>query len=470
MKTILYKLTLVLIVIGAISCKKSDENLDVDLSKYNTDDYVKSALDTWLVTNLQTPYNIQTVYRFERNLTDVNRDLAPVSLDKVQPMMNAVLTVFLQPYGKIASEAFIKKYTPKQFVLYGSPSYNTNGSITLGSADAGRTVILYELNSLNFGSASDVKRKMRTIHHEFTHILNQNIAVPPAFEQITKADYTADWTGSANDDAAAKSLGFISRYSRSEANEDFAEMVAHLLVEGQIYFENYLATTNNDAATKLREKEKLVYTYFKDYYNIDFKALQTEVQRVLKTNYGATDPIDATQTFNIWLTKNRVASFTYDPANTAYTTYGQSAAFTTVYNNFKNAMATNNWNVKTLVFAFPTATQMTLSATFTQGAATTVYTASWDFNINVSNLSNQVTFTKKLPEGSTANAVYANGQIATILAPFENYLLPYLTGRVFVADFLPTTITITNPLYRTFGGFYVNGASTNYFYGPLTLK
>lgn len=469
MKKTLYKLTLLLLVFAIASCKKS-ETLEVDLTKFNTDTYVPGAVDAWLTTNLENPYNISTVYRFERNLADVNRDLSPVSLDKVQPMMTAVLTTFLEPYGTIAGKTFIKTYTPKQFVLYGSPSYNTNGSITLGTADAGRTVVLYELNSLNFASAADVKRKIRTIHHEFTHILNQNIVIPPSFEQVTKADYTADWTGAANTPQVAKDLGFISQYSRSSFGEDFAEMVAHLLVEGQVYFENYLATTNVAAAAKLREKEKLVYGYYKDYYNIDFKALQNEVQRVLKTNYGATDPVDVTQTFNIWLAKNRVASFTYDPANPAYVTYGESATFATLWNNYKTLAAStaSNNRVRTLTFAFPNATTMTLSVAFTQGAGTTVFTGSYDFNINASTLTNQVTFTKKVPE--TVGTAYSNGQIAGLLPAFETYLLPYLTNRVFIAEFLPTTIPSTSPLYRTYGGFYVNGAPTNYFYGPLTMK
>lgn len=468
MKKTLYQVLALFMLVFLFSCKKN-ENVEVDLSKFNTDDYVKGPIDTWLKTNLEDPYNISTVYRFERNLTDVNRDLSPVSVDKVQPMMNAVLVSFLQPFEKLAGKGFIKKYTPKQFVLYGSPSYNTNGSVTLGSADAGRTVILYELNSLNFASAGDVKRKIRTIHHEFTHILNQNIVIPPAFEQVSKADYYADWTSSANTAEISRDLGFISRYARSSFGEDFAEMVAHLLVEGQVFFENYLISATPAAAAKLREKEKLVYAYYRDYFGIDFKQLQIEVQSVLKNTYGATDPADAAQTFNVWLTRNRVASFTYDPANTAYTTYGRSAAFTTVYNNYVNAMAVGGWGVRNLVFAFPNATQMTLTATFTQGTGTSLFSASYDFNMNPSTLTNQVTFTKRLPEGTSSNA-YSNGQIASILAPFEAHLLPYLSNRIFIAEFLPTTIPNTSPLYRTFGGFYVNGAATNYFYGPLTLK
>jgi substrate import-associated zinc metallohydrolase lipoprotein len=471
MKKTLYQLTMLLVVFVIASCKKS-ETLEVDLSKFNTDTYVPGTVDIWLKTNLEDPYNISTVYRFERNLADVNRDLSPVLLDKVEPMMNAVLTTFLQPYGTIAGKTFIKTYTPKQFVLYGSPSYNTNGSITLGTADAGRTVVLYELNGLNFASATDVKRKMRTIHHEFTHILNQNIVIPPAFEQVTKADYTADWTGAANTPQVAKDLGFISQYSRSAFGEDFAEMVAHLLVEGQVYFENYLATTSPAAAAKLREKEKLVYGYYKDYYNIDFKALQNEVQRVLKTNYGATDPLDVTQTFPIYLRTNKVATLTFNPAATHYTTYGISATFNTAWTNFKTAVETqaivaNRRFPQNLVFTFTSATTMTMRVNYLN-AANAANVADFDFGMSVNASTGDVIFTKIMPEGTTT--AHGNGQTAIFKPYFEQYLLPYFTNRVFVADWLPAGITSTNPLYRTFAGFYEKGVAANYFYGPITLK
>jgi len=118
-----------------LSCSKDNDNLTVDLTKYNPDITAQNDVDKWLTSNLVNPYNIETVYRFERNFTDVNRDISPVALGQVEPMMNAVLKTYLQPYEKIGGKTFIKKYTPKQFVLYGSPSYNTNGSITLGTAD-----------------------------------------------------------------------------------------------------------------------------------------------------------------------------------------------------------------------------------------------------------------------------------------------------------------------------------------------
>lgn len=449
-----------------LSCSKDNDNLTVDLTKYNPDITAQNDVDKWLTSNLVNPYNIETVYRFERNFTDVNRDISPVALGQVEPMMNAVLTTYLQPYEKIGGKTFIKKYTPKQFVLYGSPSYNTNGSITLGTADNGRRIVLYELNSLDFNNPAAVKRPVRTIHHEFTHILNQNIVIPPAFEQISKADYTADWTGAANTPALAKSLGFVSQYSRSSFGEDFAEMNAHLLVEGQVWFDNYCATTSPSAAAKLREKEKLVVSYFKDYYNIDYRALQAEVQRVLKEGYGATDPVDQTKTFKAYLIGNKVASFTFNPTASHYATYGKSSSFQTVYDNYKNAMAAEEWAVQSVQFIFASATKMTFRSTFKYGTST--YNADYDFNMSVDYATGKTQFTKALPEGSGTNYTY--GADSSVKPAFERFILPYLTNRVFVASFFPTAMTASDPDFGKFGGFYVDGTASNYFYGPIVLK
>ena len=270
---------------------------------------------------------------------------------------------------------------------------------------------------------------------------------------------------SANTAAVAKELGFISQYSRSSFGEDFAEMVAHLLVEGQVYFENYLATTNVEAAAKLREKEKLVYGYYKDYYGIDFKALQNEVQRVLKANYGATDPSDVTQSFPIMLKNNKIATLVYNPTAAHYTTYGASAAFNTLFNNYK-ALIVAPRVLQNFQFIFTSASTMTFRIEYVNG--TSVFNADYNFNYTVNATTGEVVFSKAIPEGT--GTTYSNGQSTATLPAFETYMLPYLTNRTFIASWLPTGITPTNPLYKTFAGFSVSGASTNYFYGPITLK
>ena len=452
------------------SCRKSDGPLDVDLSKYNADTYAADpVIDKWLTDSLNMPYNIQTVYRFERNLTSVERNISPIELERVLPTMRAVRNIFLKPYEKVAGAAFIKKLTPKQFVLYGSPSYNDNGSITLGTADGGRRVVLYELNNINLTNGEAVRRVMRTIHHEFTHIITQNIDIPPSFEQISKADYTTDWTGSANTPALAKELGFISQYSRSSFEEDFAEMIAHLLVEGQPWFNNYINTTNAKARAALLAKEKDVIDYFQTFFNINFKDLQAEVQKSLKEIYSVQDPADVTKTnLALMMATNRVSHITFDPTDSTYLKYGNSQKFINEYFNYTDALAEGGWNVQRIRFIFKNDSIMTFRVELKQGTGTTVYAGDYDLKFTMNSLTGLTQFTKFFPEGT--GTTYNIGRLASLKSAFDLVMLPYLTTNRFVAAWLPNTIPSNSPLYRQFAGFYVDGDASNYFYGPIVLK
>lgn len=475
MKTIKRILVISLVLTAFFSCRKSDENLDVDLTKYNPDITTNSDLDKWISTTFTNPYNIEVVYRFNRDLGNTQRDIAPVALDQVTPIMEAVLDVYLKPYEKIAGKTFIRTYTPKQFVLFGSVSYNTNGSVTLGTADGGRRVVLYDVNNFDAEDGNDVKRDMRTIHHEFTHILNQNVLIPPDFEQITKADYVVDWTNSAYTAGQAKELGFVSRYARSSYGEDFAEMTAHLLAEGQVWFDNYVATApSTQAVQKLRKKEEIVIRYFKEYFDIDFKALQTEVQRVLKEKYKVTDPPALNQNLAAYLVGNKVSNIVYKPTAPHYTTYGNSAAFSTIFNSMATAVKAEllaglgwtNGALQSIEFRFTDAENMVFRMVFASTpTTTTVNNADFYFKMAVNTGTGAVNFTK-----STVGGVHYNNLAPYVVKSFEQHALPFLTNRTFVASWLPSTIPATSPLYRTFGGFYVEGSTTNYVYGPIVLK
>lgn len=469
-KIILYSLAIVLASLWG--CKK-EEKLNVDMNSYNVDAPAQNDVDNWLSAQITNPYNIEVVYRFDRNLTDVAKDIAPVDYSKVQPMMEAVLNCYLKPYEKVAGKAFIKTLCPKQYVLYGSLSYNTNGSVTLGTADGGRKVTLYNVNNFQGNQNPEgVRRTQRTIHHEFTHILNQNAIIPPEFQEVTGADYTEDWTNSVNSETLAKQLGFVSRYARAKYTEDFAEVTAHLLVEGQIWFDNYVISSPIAAQAKLRRKEELVVQYFKDAFGIDFRVLQAEIQNSLKTNYNVADPTDLTQTFQAYLASNKVSTLTYTPTATHYTTYGNSTSFVNMWNSYVTAVSTQTASTKyiprTLQLIFTSATTVTLRVSFTSTTSTTVFNADYNFAMNVVPGNGEMVFSKILPEG--VGTTYNNGQIASMKPYFEQYLLPYFTNRVFVASWLPVGITQTDPLYRTFAGFTDKGASTNYFYGPIVLK
>jgi len=454
------------------ACRKDDKLSAVDMNKYPADSYVPTSIDQWIGDNLTNPYNIQVVYRFERNLADPAKDIAPPDMNKVKPMMGTMLNCFLKPYETIAGSTFIKTLTPKQFVLYGSNAYQTNGSLLAGTADGGRRVVLYNVNGLDVNNQANVRGRIGTIHHEFTHILNQNIAIPANFEEVTNADYNEDWNATLNSAALAKSLGFITRYSRMNKGEDFAEMVSFLLVDGQVAFNNYITTATPDARAKLRAKELIVRDYFKTYMNIDFSVLQAEVQKTMLASYNITPAADLTTTsFPIMLMANKVDNITYDTTATHYTTYGQSAAFKTVYTSFRTDLRKERptYDVNYFRILFTSDTTMSFRVAYNTGTAS-VSTADYYFKMQFTLPANATLYDTRFIKTTNATGLEFSTNGSTLINQFEKFILPYLTNRTFIADWLPTTINATNPSYRKFAGFYVKGTPANYFYGPLVLK
>lgn len=286
MKKIFLSLTLLVVVL--VSCKK-EKALNVDITKSNLDTYAKGELDKWLDVNFLNPYNIEVLYRFDRYQASIDKEISPVLEENVQPIMEGVSTVFIKPYLEITNKAFLLPILPKEIALFGTGEYSDE-QITLGTADAGRQINLYEVNDYDRNSrlsllgTLDRPAAFHTMHHEFTHILNQNIPVPPAFEAISSNYIGSAWVGAGNPSSLAKSLGFITRYARNNKDEDFAEMTATLLVEGQDVFDAYVSTaTDPTAITKLRKKEQMVVDYFKSAFGIDFRALQAKVKLAMET-------------------------------------------------------------------------------------------------------------------------------------------------------------------------------------------
>lgn len=455
---ILFCLSLLVLSMPIFNSCEKEEKLNVDLSQYNIDSPQKSELDNWIKTTLTDPYNIELIYRFERNETDPSRNISPIELNRVKPTVEAILYTFLKVYSDVAGPAFIKEYTPKQFVLYGSPSYNTNGSITLGTAEGGRKVVLYELNELNFSNSTQIRRKMRTIHHEFTHIINQMIAIPPSYEQVTKADYEADWTNNtSNPESISRSLGFISRYARSAPGEDFAEVVAHLLVEGQLYYDNYAKASGADAYAKLKRKEALVVDYFKQFFNIDFRALQQEFAKVVIERYNEN------QAFSLghWLRQGTlITGIKVDPLAIYNSKYPTSEAFNTVYNAVRTGIAAvgnANRRLDNIEFQFGANNQLEVVVTYTNTANST-FLANYSYNYTI-NSANEITFTKVAQRGE--GGVYGN---AAVINAGVAELNTYLTTNTFVLDWIHDVDAAD---YLTLGGFYVKGQPSNYVFGNI---
>lgn len=260
-----------------ISCSK-EEDLSAIVEGLGGEKFNKLPIDEWLAQNFTKPFNIDVKYRWDPFEVPLDKTLVPPLVSKVQPTMEAVKKIWIDPYIKVAGEDFIKRFCPKQYVLVGSANWNTDGTIVLGTAEGGRKVILYQINNFDKKNVPVVKEMLHTIHHEFAHILHQNILYPIAYKQITPGTYTSNWYNISEEEAL--NFGYVTSYSMLNPDEDFVEMVATLLVDGQAVFNARLATlkTNPWAKDALIKKQQMVIDYFLKTYNINFKTLQNITQ------------------------------------------------------------------------------------------------------------------------------------------------------------------------------------------------
>lgn len=282
MKKNLIVIVVALLITGYFTGCKKKEDLNTPLVGLGGDTWVKGPLDDWISTNYTTPYNMEIKYKWDRSeLGEINKDVVPILESKVIPVLETIKSGWIDPYVAIKGGDFFKKYVQKQIYMVGSAQYNSNGSITLGVAESGRKVTLMVLNDFQKGNRSSVERILHTMHHEFGHILNQNIAVTSDYQRITAGSYSATWFNIAEEDA--NSMGFISSYAMASKDEDFVEMLSIMLVDGEDRFQALLATLEPDAQAKLLKKKSIVISYLKSAFGIDFIALQNKVQAEINT-------------------------------------------------------------------------------------------------------------------------------------------------------------------------------------------
>lgn len=286
-------------LLGAGACSEEDFVPDQYLHSLGGDEYVLNETDHWIIDNYTSPYNMEVKYRWDQSELDLNRTLVPVKEEVVIPVMKVVREVWIKPYEQLAGANFIRAYSPKKYVLVGSPKYNPNdGTITLGEAEGGRKIVLYRLNWFDIHDRSLIQEIMKTVHHEFGHTLHQTVLYPEEFKNITPGGYTTSWNNRTETEALG--YGYVSPYASSGPDEDFVEMIARIAVYGPDWFEKKVADAAEmyknassasefayDPSEALRRKEAIVVDYMKNIWGVDFydkdgkKGLVTLVQEAI---------------------------------------------------------------------------------------------------------------------------------------------------------------------------------------------
>ncbi|MBS7253807.1 zinc-binding metallopeptidase [Flavobacterium branchiicola] len=259
-----------------VACAHEDQPTESQL------DYTvksKTELDNWIGTTFLDPYNIKVYYEWNQNLVDDNRYLFPPTIDRVQPALEVVEKIWIDSYSTIGGADFVKKISPREFVLVGGTNLNTSGTITLGLAEGGQRVTLFQLDYLDRSSRPDVTQFIHTIQHEYVHILNQTKPFDEqAWAKLTPAGYTSSWY--IYSAASSRALGFITSYARLSIYEDFAETAATILTSSKAEYAAILASvTDATAKANLKKKEAIVVQYYKDNFGMDFYALRDEAQK-----------------------------------------------------------------------------------------------------------------------------------------------------------------------------------------------
>ncbi|GAA4208912.1 hypothetical protein GCM10022289_33520 [Pedobacter jeongneungensis] len=459
-------------------CSKKD-NLTADIVGLGGDTWTQGPIDEWIRTNYTTPYNIEVKYKWDRSeLGEIYKNVVPVKEELVIPIMSIIKNTWINPYVAVKGEDFMKKYCQKQFYLAGSPSYNSNGTITLGTAEAGRKIVLLDLNTFNPANKPAVKQILHTMHHEFGHILNQNIAVTPDYQRITPSDYTATWfnifRGAYSSNAALDKImyeadfwgkGYITPYSRSNKDDDFVETLSTLLEGGQANFDNIINNLfvydglyikrngkgvyeqNTDARAKLLKKKAIVVSYMKDSWGIDLTDLQTRTQAAIEAQSPTAD-------FNSLLGPAKTyGTITVNPQKLT----GLSTKFLTAYNSANTGIQTGmGLYIDNISLIFTTANRMILRVNFMDPTAALSAGFNADFNYTTTNVNGVLSLTYTNPQPTNANARAIEASIPTLLA--------YFNGQQFnvrwVDDIVPQSKSI-------FGGLVKTTDATSYLFGTL---
>lgn len=287
-KYYIYILMAVLPLVG-ISCN-NDDAIDTQHSIFSTDPVDYNGFDEWLLANYTYPYNIEFKYRMQDIESDHKYNLIPADYDKSVALAKIIKHVWMDAYTELAGATFLRSYVPKTFHLIGSPAYDSSGTKVLGTAEGGKKITLYEVNSLDFETI-DIETLneyyFKTMHHEFAHILHQKRNYDPSFDRISEGKYVgSDWYyymgedgPHARKDKDAWPDGFVTAYAMSEAREDFVENIAMYVTHDQAYWDNMLEVAGEEGAAIINQKFTIVYNYMLETWGIDLNDLREIVLR-----------------------------------------------------------------------------------------------------------------------------------------------------------------------------------------------
>ena len=284
MKKNIYAILLAFVASFALmSCSDDDPSSE---SIFPTTSPKRDAFDKWLLENYTFPYNVEMKYKMEDIESDMKYHLVPADSAKTAKLSIIMKYLWFDAYNEVVGPDFIKENMPRTIHFIGSPAYNSEGTMVLGTAEGGLKITLYMVNSLDDKTLKNYDTMntyyFHTLHHEFTHILNQKIPYDQSFKLITESGYVSgDWYTIS--DKTAHQAGFITPYAMVEPLEDFAEMLSGYVTKSQSEWNAILADAGTTGAASISAKLDIVRNYMQESWNVDIDMLRAAVLRRAST-------------------------------------------------------------------------------------------------------------------------------------------------------------------------------------------
>ena len=303
-KNILALSLLAVVAAGFTACSSDDLSSESVIKSSTTSETV---FDKWLYKNYVVPYNIQIQWRYEDSESDMAYYDVPADSAQSVELAHIIKYTCVEAYTEVAGIDFTRRYFPKLFSFLGEFEYDNSGTMKLGTAEGGKKIRLLGINHLdqykNNRSALD-ELYLKTIHHEFVHIVNQTKDYPRDFGKVTPTGYVNDsWSSDAYGTGFEK-RGFVTAYSQKEEREDFAEVVSTYIIstpaqwkailqKATIMDANGTVAKEQPGVTAIEKKLEICKRYYKEAFNVDLDKVRDAViereNNVVNGSYNLTN-------------------------------------------------------------------------------------------------------------------------------------------------------------------------------------
>ena len=279
------KLFLALIIISVTTACYESEVLNVPVKEAENEP--QTELDMYIQEHFTDQYDMAIRYRYVDRYVSPRERVTPPRLELVKPMLDFIQNFWIDPYLEVANgERFFRNHVPAEIIFLGGYIYNEDGTVTLGTADAGAKITFTNVNAIDPNNEAWRNLQLQTVYHEFAHIVHQEYKLPASFENISASGYTSAGSWFTLTDEEALRRGFVSPYATSSPNEDFAEVVAFYLFETD-FMERFInaedcetsaCIARNEGRAMIREKLNAIKDHYKKATGVDLDEVRAAVQ------------------------------------------------------------------------------------------------------------------------------------------------------------------------------------------------